>query len=165
MLMEYSGDVQVKVDGLAASAASVIAVAGTTVSMASTSMMMIHNPFTMAMGDTDEMKKAIDMLTQVKESIINAYEIKTGLSRSRIANLMDAETWMNAKKAIELGFADDILHDNKKEALDGYSFSMRTVANALWNKARQEKKADPSQAKEPMETIESMKKRLSIISH
>ncbi|QOV18194.1 Clp protease ClpP [Blautia liquoris] len=165
MLMEYSGDVQVKVDGLAASAASVIAVAGTTVSMASTSMMMIHNPFTMAMGDTDEMKKAIDMLTQVKESIINAYEIKTGLSRSRIANLMDAETWMNAKKAIELGFADDILQDNKKEAIDGYSFSMRTVANALWNKARQEKKADPPQTKEPMETIESLKKRLSIISH
>ena len=72
MLMDYPGDVTVQIDGMAASAASVIAMAGTRVCMSPTSMMMIHNPFTMAMGDTEEMRKAIQLLDEVKESIINA---------------------------------------------------------------------------------------------
>ena len=71
--------------------------------------MMIHNPMTVAMGDTAEMQKAIEMLASVKDSIINAYEIKTGLSRAKLSHLMDAETWMDANKAVELGFADDVL--------------------------------------------------------
>ena len=108
MLMEYKGNVTVKIDGIAASAASVIAMAGTTVLMSPVSMMMIHNPMTLALGDKSEMEKAIDMLEAVKDSIINAYEIKTGLSRAKISHLMDEETWMDANKAIELGFADDI---------------------------------------------------------
>ena len=102
MLMDYKGNVTVKIDGLAASAASVIAMAGTEVQMSPVAMMMIHNPATIAIGDSSEMKKAIDMLDEVKESIMNAYEIKTGLSRSRISHLMDAESWFNAKKAVEL---------------------------------------------------------------
>ena len=109
MLMDYKGDVTVKIDGLAASAASVIAMAGTKVLMSPVSMLMIHNPATIAFGDKNEMKKAIQMLSEVKESIMNAYEIKTGLDRNRISSLMDAETWMNANKAVELGFADGIL--------------------------------------------------------
>ena len=109
MLMEYKGNVTVKIDGIAASAASVIAMAGTTVLMSPVSMMMIHNPMTLALGDKSEMEKAIDMLEAVKDSIINAYEIKTGLSRAKISHLMDEETWMDAHKAVELGFADDIL--------------------------------------------------------
>ena len=64
---------------------------------------------TVAMGDTAEMQKAIEMLGSVKDSIINAYEIKTGLSRTKLSHLMDAETWMDANKAVELGFADDVL--------------------------------------------------------
>jgi len=102
----------VKIDGIAASAASVIAMAGTTVLMSPVSMLMIHNPATFAFGDTGDMKKAIEMLNEVKESIINAYELKTGLSRAKISHLMDSETWMNAYKAVELGFADDILFRN-----------------------------------------------------
>ena len=109
MLMDYKGNVTVKIDGIAASAASVIAMAGTSVLASPVSMMMIHNPATVAFGDTSEMKRCIDMLDEVKESIINAYEIKTGLSRNKIARLMDTETWMDARKAVELGFADDIL--------------------------------------------------------
>ena len=109
MLMDYHGSVTVKIDGIAASAASVIAMAGTTVLMSPVSMMMIHNPMTLAMGDKTDMQKAIEMLDSVKESIINAYEIKTGLSRAKISHLMDDETWMDAGKAVELGFADDIL--------------------------------------------------------
>lgn len=109
MLMDYKGNVTVKIDGIAASAASVIAMAGTKVLMSPVSMLMIHNPMTVAMGDAAEMEKAIDMLASVKESIINAYEIKTGMSRAKISHLMDDETWMDANKAVELGFADDVL--------------------------------------------------------
>lgn len=109
MLMDYPHNVIVKIDGIAASAASVIAMAGTKVLVSPVSMMMIHNPMTVAMGDTAEMQKAIEMLGSVKDSIINAYEIKTGLSRAKLSHLMDAETWMDANKAVELGFADDVL--------------------------------------------------------
>ena len=109
MLMDYKGNVTVKIDGIAASAASVIAMAGTRVLMSPVSMLMIHNPMTVAMGDAAEMEKAIEMLASVKDSIINAYEIKTGLSRAKLSHLMDAETWMDANKAVELGFADEIM--------------------------------------------------------
>ena len=85
MLMDYKGDVTVKIDGIAASAASVIAMAGTKVLMSPVSMMMIHNPMTIAIGDSREMQKAGEMLDEVKESIMNAYEIKTGLNRTRIS--------------------------------------------------------------------------------
>lgn len=116
MLMDYPGNVTVKIDGIAASAASVIAMAGTRVLVSPVSMMMIHNPATVAFGDTAEMEKAISMLSEVKESIINAYEIKTGLSRARLSHLMDAETWMDAHSAVELGFADDILKRSSEDA-------------------------------------------------
>ena len=135
MLMDYAGEVTVKVDGIAASAASVIAMAGTKVLMAPTALMMIHNPMTLAWGDRREMTKAIEMLDEVKESIVNAYEIKTGLSRARIWHLMDSETWMNAKKAIELGFADDILVDKKTCASDeAFSFAARAYETRLMNR-------------------------------
>lgn len=109
-----SGDVTVWInspggDGIAASAASVIAMAGEVVAMSPVSMLMIHNPATLAVGDADELGRAIDMLAAVKESIINAYELKTGMSRAKLARLMDQETWMDARAAIAMGFADDYL--------------------------------------------------------
>jgi ATP-dependent Clp protease protease subunit len=136
MLMDYKGSVTVKIDGIAASAASVIAMAGTTVLMAPTALLMIHNPATMAFGDHNEMQKAIEMLSEVKESIINAYELKTGLSRAKLDHLMEDETWMNTKKAIELHFADGMLEDEKKMSADvgAYQFSSKQVENALLNK-------------------------------
>lgn len=136
MLMDYKDDVTIKIDGIAASAASVIAMAGTKVLMAPTALMMIHNPMTMAYGNHADMEKAIEMLDEVKESIINAYEIKTGMSRAKLSHLMDSETWMNAGKAIELGFADDILTDTKKDAADipAYAFSGKEVEMVLCNK-------------------------------
>lgn len=109
MLSDYPGEVTVKIDGLAASAASVIAMAGDKVLMSPVGLMMVHNPLTTAAGDTQEMQRAISMLESVKESIINAYEIKTGLSRNKISRLMDEETWMDATKAAELGFIDGVL--------------------------------------------------------
>ena len=156
MLTQYKGNVTVKIDGIAASAASVIAMAGNTVLMSPVSMMMIHNPATVAFGDHAEMQKAIDMLAEVKESIINAYVIKTGLSRSKLSHLMDAETWMDANKAVELGFADDIItraetkantddpeeededeestEEKEKKPSDSMLFSRKAVNNALMNK-------------------------------
>ena len=109
MLRDYKGHVTVKIDGLAASAASVIAVAGDTVLVSPVAMMMIHNPATLAMGNTKDMEAAISMLNEVKESILNAYVDKTGLSRNKLSKMMDDETWFNAKKAVELGFADKVL--------------------------------------------------------
>jgi len=161
MLMDYKGKVTIKIDGIAASAASVIAMAGTTVFMAPTALMMVHNPLTVAIGDSEEMQKAISMLSEVKESIINAYEIKTGLSRTKLSHLMDAETWLNANKAIELGFADDILEDEKKRVQQDdftYAFSRRTVTNSLLNKMC------PKDTKKST-TADSLEKRLNNIIH
>ena len=173
MLMDYKDDVTVKIDGIAASAASVIAMAGTKVLMAPTALMMIHNPATIAYGDHTDMAKAIEMLEEVKESIINAYEIKTSLSRSRLSHLMDAETWMNAKKAIELGFADGMLEDAKKEAADvsAYAFSGRAVAQALFNKLVEKTKTESAPAPEPEQepaapegrSVDELKARLAAI--
>ena len=137
MLKSYNGKVTVKIDSLAASAASVIAMAGDEVLMSPLSLIMIHNPLTIAAGDVSDMQKAIDMLEEVKESIINAYEIKSGLSRTKISHLMDCETWLNAKKAVELGFADSIMFtDNDTDDDDGYEFSQREVSNRLINQLR-----------------------------
>lgn len=181
MLMEYPGDVTVKIDGIAASAASVIAMAGTKVLISPTGMLMIHNPMTLAIGDSAEMQKAIDMLSEVKESIINAYEIRTGLSRTKISNLMDAETWMSAKKAVELGFADGILFVQdelggvpaRRGVEDSFTFSRRAVTNSLLVKLRaRSPKAEslsPPDKDEPKRPegipVESLEKRLFLISH
>ena len=134
MLKTYNGKVTVKIDSLAASAASVIAMAGDEVLMSPLSLLMLHNPITIAAGNTDDMQKAIDMLDEVKESIINAYEMKSGLSRAKISHMMDCETWLSAKKAVELGFADSIMFsDNDSDVDDSYEFSQREVSNRLMN--------------------------------
>lgn len=161
MLMDYKGHVTVKIDGIAASAASVIAMAGSQVLMSPVSMMMVHNPMTIAFGDTEEMKKAIEMLSEVKESIINAYEIKTGLSRTRLSHLMDAESWFNAKKAVELGFADGMLFEAENEMIpdEGMIFSKMTAINSLMKRLPKEV------AKPKLETVpaDMLEKRLNLI--
>ena len=176
MLSQYPGKVTVKIDGLAASAASVIAMSGDTVYMSPVSMLMIHNPATMAFGDHAEMQKAIDMLEQVKESIINAYVLKTGQSRAKLSHLMDAETWMDANKAVELGFADEILTKNTEDEIHpevSMLFSRKAVDNALINKVsakfEREKKPAQEQAEIPNtepetgRSVADVKERLSII--
>ena len=160
MLMEYKGNVAVKIDGIAASAASVVAMAGSTVEMSPVATIMIHNPMTVSIGDTHEMERTITFLSEIKESIINAYELKTGLSRAKISRLMDAETWMNAKKAVELGFADSVLYENREHltsaAADGLIFSRAAVTNSLLSKF--------GQGTHNVD-VEPFKKRLFSISH
>ena len=162
MLMEYKGNVNVKIDGIAASAASVVAMAGSTVEMSPVATIMIHNPMTVSIGDTHEMERTITFLAEIKESIINAYEIKTGLSRAKISRLMDAETWMNAKKAVELGFADSVLYTDVQrpmtDAADGLIFSRAAVTNSLLSKFGQ---GTPSNNVD----VEPLKRRLFSISH
>ena len=164
MLMDYRGNITVKIDGIAASAASVIAMAGTEVLMAPTSLMMIHNPMTAAFGSREKMEKAIEMLEEVKESIINAYEIKTNLSRARISHLMDSETWMNAKRAIELGFADAMMNEEKISAeMPAFEFSDRAVEAVLVNKitakARLEKSVQHGRS------VDELMERLSLLTN
>ncbi|WKY46115.1 Clp protease ClpP [Eubacteriaceae bacterium ES2] len=159
MLMDYKGNVTVKIDGIAASAASVIAMAGTTVKVSPTSLMMIHNPLTVAIGDSAEMKKAIQMLDEVKESIINAYELKTGQSRAKLSKLMDGETWLNANKTLELGFADEMLFDEREvyENVENYSFSRQAVTNSLIEKLI------PKPQNETGIPVDIIEKRLNLI--
>jgi ATP-dependent Clp protease protease subunit len=160
MLMEYSGPVDVHIDGIAASAASVIAMAGNHVAISPVGMMMIHNPATVSIGDEREMKKAMEMLSEVKESIINAYELKTGLPRKQLSNMMNAESWMNAKKALELGFADSILYDSVDEDKEpeGMIFSRAAVTNSLIEKLK-------AKMPKPDNRVEAsvFKKRLDLI--
>ena len=194
MLMDYKGSVTVKIDGIAASAASVIAMAGTEVLMSPVGMLMIHNPMTVAMGDAEEMEKAIEMLSSVKDSILNAYEIKTGLSRARLAHLMDAETWMDANKALELGFIDGILtrdtmsqaketvavegaesEEDKPETKDdapkaSMLFSRKSVETNLKNKLRHRMIAEAAKivpkVAEPMgRKVEDLYDRLNLLKY
>lgn len=149
LLMEHKGNVTVKIDGIAASAASVIAMAGTTVLMSPVAMLMIHNPMTVAYGNTDEMQKAIEMLNEVKESIINAYELKTGLSRNKLSKLMDNETWMDARKAVELGFADSMVErqlTDLKPPNISTMYSEAVLTNSLMEKLKKdwEKQTKPN---------------------
>lgn len=136
MLKEYPGKVSVHVDGLAASAASVIAMAGDEVCVSPLSVIMIHNPAMLVAGEVADLQVGINLLSEVKESIINAYQSKTGLSRAKIAHMMDAETWMSAHKAIELKFADKILYEEEKveDESGGFIFDKLTVTNTLLHK-------------------------------
>ncbi len=171
MLMDYKGSVTVKIDGIAASAASVIAMAGTKVLVSPVSMLMIHNPMTVAFGNSAEMQKAIDMLASVKDSILNAYEIKTGLSRTKLSHLMDAETWMDANKAIELGFADEIMQrsaitDEVPVPQVSMMFSRTEVVNSLMERIASKCKIDAKPTTtETKIKAESLMDRLNLIKN
>lgn len=163
MLKEYNGKVTVKIDGIAASAASVIAMAGSEILMSPVAMMMIHNPATVIYGEASDLQSGIDMLSEVKESIINAYEQKTSLSRNKISKMMDAETWFSAQKAVELGFADKVLYEDSEEVTDGFIFDKVTVTNALIRKIPKVKET------QPVENIgtphEQLLKRLELLKY
>ena len=173
MLMDYKGDVTVKIDGIAASAASVIAMAGTKVLVSPVSMLMIHNPMTAAFGNSEEMQKAIEMLSSVKDSIINAYEIKTGLSRAKLSHLMDAETWMDAGKAVELGFADEVMK-RPAEAEDAEPptvtmlYSKASVVNSLMDKIAAKCRTNPKKTEDSKpkgRSVDSLYERLNLLKH
>lgn len=164
MLSNYAGKVTVKIDGIAASAASVIAMAGDAVLVSPVSMMMIHNPATIAWGDSAEMQKAIAMLDEVKESIINAYEIKTGLDRKKLSKLMDAETWMDANSAVEYGFADEIMRRETAEDMAVPTVSMMYSPAQVTNSLK-EKIAKKCKIEKPKTKAEDLFSRLDLIKN
>jgi ATP-dependent Clp endopeptidase proteolytic subunit ClpP len=107
-LRRHKGGLTVHVDGLAASMASVIAMAGEEVFIADNAMLMIHNPWSMTMGDADDLRKEADVLDKLKNTLVNAYARKTGMETNDIAAMMDEETWLNATQSVAMGFADEI---------------------------------------------------------
>ena len=148
-----------------------IAMAGTTVEMSPVGMFMVHNPSTAVIGNTKEMQAAIQMLEEVKDSIINAYELKTGLPRQQLSDLMDAESWMNAKKAVELGFADKILFANedeekKSEGVEAMLFSRRAVTNSLIDKIKaQSQQFTKAAVPDNRVSADALRSRLNLIVH
>ena len=183
MLKEYPGNVHVKIDSLAASAASVIAMAGDKVSISPVGMLMIHDPSMIAFGNRKDMEQAIAVLDEVKETIINAYTMKSGLSRNKIGALMSAETWMNARKCLDMGFVDEILYqdnavpvtedepeeaapeaeeekpaDKASQAPTGVLFSRKALEDSFIAKVT-------DMAPKNTVSIENLDKRLSLLSH
>jgi len=170
MLVEYKGNVTVKIDGIAASAASVIAMAGTKVLMSPVSMLMIHNPMTIAYGSSEEMQRAISMLDEVKNSIIDAYEIKTGISRIKLSHLMDAETWMDANKAVELGFADEVITrgtdiENMEVPKVSVLYLKTAVTNSLMDKIAEKCNTKQNVKSEQKIKADSLMDRLNLMKN
>jgi ATP-dependent Clp protease protease subunit len=131
-LKEHKGKKTVKIDGKAMSAASVIAMAGDEVLMSPGSLLMIHNPWTGVAGEAKDMRHTADVLDEVKEAIINAYQIKTKRSRNKISEMMDNETFMSARTAISEGFADAMLYvENKETEPAAMNFSRLAIQNSL----------------------------------
>lgn len=130
------------VEGLAASIASIIALGGDTVHMATGSMIMIHNAWTFAIGTAEELQKQAETLERVNGSLLDIYEKETGAERETLQDLMTAETWMGAEEAIEMGFADSMdetlevaakLNDGKL-VVNGIGFEQNTLKNLPMNK-------------------------------
>ncbi|MDL2317725.1 Clp protease ClpP [Eubacteriales bacterium OttesenSCG-928-A19] len=164
MLMEYPGHVTMKVDAYAASAATMIIMAGSEIQMSPVSSLMIHNPQTIAMGDVRMMERAQNLLAEVKDSIIAAYELKTGIPRAQLAQMMDAETWMSAHKAVELGFADSIMYESDRRPAEyvtnSIAYSLQAVTNSFLTKVCAISEQPPTGT--PADVLQ---KRLSLISH
>lgn len=174
-LKEHKGKVTVKVDGKAVSAASVIAMSGDEIYMSPVSIMMIHNPWSRAVGEAKDMRHAADVLDVVKDTIMNAYQARTGLDRDEISQMMDEETWMSAQKAMSAGFVDGVLYtepsSDDEPVQNSYSFSRMAIqnsANAAMKRFLDQWKAIDAAAqatsKEPQNTNEGESDNMSIMN-
>lgn len=162
-LKEHKGSVTVKIDGIAASAASVIAMAGDMVKMSPTALMMVHNPSMLLQGEASELEQGIEFLNEVKESIINAYELKTGLSRSKISHMMNAETWMNAKSARDLGFCDRIMYTDEDDVGSSENMVFDKTVMVTNTIAAMRKKLKPIAQKKDGADIAQFETRLNLL--
>ncbi|ADK13437.1 head maturation protease, ClpP-related [Clostridium ljungdahlii] len=171
MLKRHSATVNVYVDGLAASIASIIAMAGDSVKMPKNAMLMVHNPWSYAMGNAKDFRKLADDLDKVRESMISVYEDKTGMEKESIVELLDAETWMTAEEAVEFGFADEIEEEkqvaaslnNRIFAINGLKVDITKYKNLQVNKIQfKEPMLHENQANKPKENhvhIEEVKEK------
>lgn len=166
MLKATQARITVEVIGLAASAASFIAMAGDHIRIARNAFMMIHGPSTVAWGDEKEMRKAIDMLAKVKEALINAYVKKTGMDREAVETLVNDETWFTAEEALDAGFADEIIEEVAIAAsfdVRRYSRTVPTAAVEILARHNSEETQMGTQTQKPnagAETPEQMEARI-----
>lgn len=152
MLKDSGKTVTVNIQGLAASAASVIAMAGNTVRMSPTSQMMIHKALVSTVGNSDDLEHESGVLNSIDESIAAAYELKTGLSQTDILQMMSNETWMNAKVAVDKGFADEIMFNESDDEPTFENAVHQLPSKAAINKfknliAKEKMNKQPSQPK------------------
>lgn len=115
-IKRHPAEVTVHIDGLAASMGSVIALAGDHVKMAANALYMIHNPWTIALGDAKEMRATADILDKLRDGLVGTYEGKTGMSREEVIAAMDAETWYSAEEAKAAGFVDELTNAKETKA-------------------------------------------------
>lgn len=150
LLSQHSGRVTVNIQGLAASAASVIAMAGDVVHISPTAQIMIHKAWTIADGNADDMAHTSEFLDGIDDSIMNAYVAKTGLDKSELSNMMAKETWLTANQAVDYGFADDVMEfgRSKEPVLNsiGYPQVSRAVVDR-WKKTMASSEAYEKQKK------------------
>jgi ATP-dependent Clp protease protease subunit len=138
MLKRHKAQITVYVDGLAASIASVIAMAGDKIVMPKNAMMMIHNPWTIAIGNAQDFRKLADDMDKMRDAIIVTYHDKSGMESDEIIKLMDAETWLSAEEAASKGFADEIEQEKQVAAslndgflmLNGLKMDVKRYKNA-----------------------------------
>ncbi len=142
-LRQHPANVEVTIMGVAASAASIIAMAGDTVVMPENAFMMIHNPLNMAYGNADDLREMADVLDKIGASLVGIYAKRTGLPEDEIKALLDAETWLNAEEAVLKGFADELQPELKVAA----SFDMERLPDNV--RASIAPAAEPEPAPEP----------------
>jgi ATP-dependent Clp protease, protease subunit len=144
LLAQHGAPVHVFVDGVAASIASVIAMAGAKISMGQGSMLMIHNAWIAAMGDSKELRSTADLLDKISTSSVrNAYVNRTGMKGDEVQSLMDAETWMTAEEAVAQGFADEVLQVEKDDAAKAKALAASFELNARFQHTPDSLKAQP----------------------
>lgn len=142
-LMQHKGNVNVTITGRAASAASVIAMAGTKVSMSPTAQIMIHNVSATGSGDYRDFEHYAEQLKKSNDTIANAYMLKTGKTREEILDFMNYETWFTPEEALELGFIDEIM--TREEAPNDIRLvaaSDYLIPQAVIDKLKQEKEQE-----------------------
>ncbi len=127
-LVQHPAVVRVRIDGIAASAATIVMLAGNEIVMPENAMIMVHNPWTIAMGDARDLRKQADTLDQVRESMLAVYETRTGMKRQDLVDMMDSETWMTAEEAAAHGFADTV---EKNERVPVSMANGKLVVNGL----------------------------------
>lgn len=149
-LKSYQGNVTVKIVGLAASAASVIAMAGKKIVMSPTAQMMIHNVSSRASGDYRDMEHTADILRNANETIANAYRIKSGMNQEELLSMMNKETWMTAGEAKDYGLIDEVMFENQTQFIASTSYSgllPLEVINKMRNKLQNENAVKEAKAK------------------
>ncbi|CCJ32882.1 head maturation protease, ClpP-related [Caloramator australicus] len=133
LLKDHKANKTVKIDGIAASAATIIAMAGDTIEIPANGMMMIHNPMVVLLGayNAEELNRMQDTLDSIKKTIIAAYKNKTGKSEEELSKLMDEETWMTGEEAVKEGFADKLMFENVNAVLNGNKLYINNIGHDL----------------------------------